>query len=178
MKWEKEKKKERTAGLLNTHTGLKPTNTTSVFSLRTNLSLETISTLAAPLIRLLNQRESLVIWSDSREEERITSRTEMGSGRKFLHENATCVDDFSPFKMTWWTDSSAALERKAMALGTCVQVWMFPRSAWDRMTQCVELADMRGVGGRIVKRCSDGAFNVRNTKMRVNFIKVAMACMF
>lgn len=35
-------KKERTFVLLNTHTGLKHTNTTSAFSLTASLSLETI----------------------------------------------------------------------------------------------------------------------------------------
>lgn len=52
---------------------------------------------------------------------------------------------------------------KGTALGTHVQVWMFPGRAWDKETQGV-----RGLGwwgwvvAGVVKTCSDGALDVRN----------------
>lgn len=48
----------RTVGLLNTHTRSKHTNTTSVFSFPTNMSLETIMAVRVLLIGLMNHSQT------------------------------------------------------------------------------------------------------------------------
>lgn len=74
-------KKERTVGLLNTHR-VETHQHNLCFLITRQLQSGNNQPFSSPLIRSLNQRESLVIWSDSRVEALIISRTGMGPGRK------------------------------------------------------------------------------------------------
>lgn len=52
-----------------------------------------------------------------------------------------------------------------MALGTHVQVWMFPGGAWNKVDTGSAWTRLMGVGWvvlGVVKTCSDGALDVRN----------------
>lgn len=164
-------KGERTVGLLNTHTGLKHTNTTSALSFPANMSLETIMAVTL-LIGLVNHciQMKIIITCDligHQWQILITSQTQMRSGKKLLRKHSL-HSRFLPFKMMWWTDSSTAWRDdtgKEMALGTQVQVCMFPGRAWDKEDTGSVWIWLMGVGWVvIVTTCSDGALDVRNMR--------------
>lgn len=164
MRW------KRSVGLLNTHTEMKHTNANSILSILIYASLETIVALAVLLIRLMNhwQRRPEFDWTAA--DYRL--HPDSNQIRKRCWENNICIHDSFPVETVRCQVAQQHPEVTRQRNDTrnpCASVDVSGKSMGkvDTGSTWTGLMGWGWVVAGVVKTCSDGALNVRNT-MRNN----------